>query len=69
MNAGSVIEKVFAEFEKLTGRKYKFIETYMTDDADEIIVIMGSAVGTTRLTVDKLRKRGQKSRSCGDKSP
>ncbi|MGE4399077.1 MAG: 2-oxoacid:ferredoxin oxidoreductase subunit alpha [Campylobacterales bacterium] len=60
MNAGPVIEKVFAEFEKLTGRKYKFIETYMTDDADEIIVIMGSAVGTTKLTVDKLRKEGKK---------
>jgi pyruvate ferredoxin oxidoreductase alpha subunit len=60
MNAGPVIGKVFAEFEKLTGRKYKFIETYQTEDADEIIVVMGSAVGTTRLTVEKLRKEGKK---------
>lgn len=60
MNAGAVIEKVFADFEKLTGRKYKFVETYMTDDADEIIVVIGSAVGTTKLTVDKLRKEGKK---------
>jgi pyruvate ferredoxin oxidoreductase alpha subunit len=60
MNAGGVIEKVFAEFEKLTGRKYKFIETYQTEDADELIIVMGSAVGTTKLTVDKLRKEGKK---------
>ncbi len=60
MSAGGVIEKVFAEFEKLTGRKYKFIETYQTEDADELIIVMGSAVGTTKLTVDKLRKEGKK---------
>ncbi len=60
MNAGPVIEKVFAEFEKLTGRKYKFIETYQTEDADEIIIVMGSAVGTTQLTIDRLRKEGKK---------
>lgn len=60
MNAGGVIANVFAEFEKLTGRKYKFIETYQMEDAEEAIVVLGSAVGTTRLTVDRLRKEGRK---------
>ena len=60
MSADSVIEEVFAEFEKLTGRKYKFIETYQTEDADEIVVAIGSATGTLKLTVDKLRKEGKK---------
>lgn len=60
MNSSSVIEKVFAEFEALTGRKYKFIETYMTEDAEEIVVAMGSVTGTLQLTVNALRKEGRK---------
>jgi pyruvate ferredoxin oxidoreductase alpha subunit len=60
MHAGPVIEKVFAEFEKLTGRKYKFIETYQTEDADEIVVAIGSVTGTLKMTINNLRKEGKK---------
>ncbi len=60
MNSFGVIEKVFADFEKLTGRKYKFVETYKTEDADEVVVALGSVTGTLKLTVDKLRKDGKK---------
>jgi pyruvate ferredoxin oxidoreductase alpha subunit len=60
MSASGVIAKVFADFEKLTGRKYKFVETYKMEDAEEAIVVIGSTVGTTMLTVDKLRKEGKK---------
>jgi pyruvate ferredoxin oxidoreductase alpha subunit len=60
MNSLGVVQKTFDEFEKLTGRKYKFIETYKTEDADEIVVAIGSVVGTLKLTVDKLRAEGKK---------
>lgn len=60
MDSTSVIQKTFDEFEKLTGRKYKFVETYLTEDADEVIVAIGSVVGTLKLTIDKLRKDGKK---------
>ncbi len=60
MHSTTVIQRTFDEFEKLTGRKYKFVETYMTEDADEIIVAIGSVVGTIKVTIDKLRKEGKK---------
>jgi len=60
MNSSPVIQRVFDEFEVLTGRKYKFIETYMTEDADEIVVAMGSVTGTLKLTINALRKEGKK---------
>lgn len=60
MNSFGVIEQVFADFEKLTGRKYKLVETYQMEDADEAVVAIGSVTGTLRLTIDKLRKEGKK---------
>ncbi|MDR2904911.1 MAG: 2-oxoacid:ferredoxin oxidoreductase subunit alpha [Helicobacteraceae bacterium] len=55
-----VVEENFAAFEKLTGRKYKSVETYKAEDADEIIIAIGSVTGTTMLTIDELRKSGRK---------
>jgi pyruvate ferredoxin oxidoreductase alpha subunit len=37
MKSTKVIEEVFAEFEKVSGRKYNMIEKHMTDDADVIL--------------------------------
>lgn len=59
-NAKQVILDVAAEFEAITGRKYSFFEEYKTEDADYIMVIMGSAAGTGKDTVDKLREQGVK---------
>ena len=55
-----VIIEAFADFAKLTGRSYKAIETYKTEDADEIIIAIGSVLGTTQMVVDNLRKAGRK---------
>ena len=60
MYSFETIQKTFDDFEKLTGRKYKFVETYKTEDADEIIIAIGSVTGTIRLTIDKLRAAGKK---------
>ena len=55
-----VADKVFEEFEKLSGRKYKRIETYRMDDAQTAIVALNSTVGTAKDIVDVLREKGEK---------
>ncbi len=59
-NAKQVILDVAAEFEKISGRKYGFFESYRLDDADYAVVIIGSAAGTTKDAVDELREEGIK---------
>ena len=55
-NAYKVIKEVGEAFEEAFGRKYEHIETYKTEDADYILVITGSAAGTAKYVVDKLRE-------------
>ncbi|MBN1352554.1 pyruvate ferredoxin oxidoreductase [candidate division KSB1 bacterium] len=55
-----VIESVFAEYAKLSGRKYGLIETYKMDDAERAVIVMGSTAGTAKVAVDQLRQNGEK---------
>lgn len=55
-----VVEDVFADFEKISGRRYNVIEEYMTDDADYVVMAIGSTAGTLRYAVDELRAEGMK---------
>ena len=48
------------EFERLSGRKKDYFEAYELEDAEQVIVLAGSAAGTTKDVVDKLRKQGKK---------
>jgi pyruvate ferredoxin oxidoreductase alpha subunit len=59
-NSKEIIKKVDQEFYNLTGRKYDFIEKYMADDADYIIVALSSACGTIKTVIDDLRKENKK---------
>lgn len=59
-NAARVIKEVSEEFEKITGRKYDFIEKYKMDDAEYAIVVLNSTAGTAKATVDALREKGVK---------
>lgn len=59
-NAARVIKEVSEEFEKITGRKYDFIEKYKMDDAEYAIVVLNSTAGTAKATVDTLREKGIK---------
>ena len=59
-NVSRVVKEVAEEFEKLSGRKYGLFEEYRMDDAEYVIVIMGSAAGTTKEAVDELREQGIK---------
>jgi pyruvate ferredoxin oxidoreductase alpha subunit len=58
--AFEVIEEVFYEFEKKFGRKLNIIEEYKTQDADAVLVCMGSMTGTVKYVVDEMRKKGKK---------
>jgi pyruvate ferredoxin oxidoreductase alpha subunit len=58
--APEVIERVAREFAGLTGREYGLLEKYRTDDAERIVVAMGSTCGTAKAVVDGLRQKGEK---------
>jgi len=56
-----VVEKAADEFAALFGRHHGgLIQTYRTEDAEVIILAMGSVVGTIKDAVDGLRSEGHK---------
>ncbi len=55
-----VIQEIFNEFAKQFGRQYKLVESYKADDAETIIVIMGSMAQTAMTAVDEMRAKGKK---------
>jgi pyruvate ferredoxin oxidoreductase alpha subunit len=59
-SAMGVVKDTFKEFEDLTGRKYDVVEGYMLDDADYVVMAIGSTAGTLRYVVDQLRAQGKK---------
>jgi pyruvate ferredoxin oxidoreductase alpha subunit len=56
MDSRSVINEVFAEFKALTGREYKRVESYMMEDAEVALVLLGSSVETAVLAAKQLRE-------------
>lgn len=59
-NAREVILEMAEKFEKLTGRKYGFFEEYRMEDAEYVVVLIGSAAGTCKAAIEKLRSEGRK---------
>ena len=55
-----VILEVAERFKKMSGREYGLFEEYRTEDAEYIMLIMGSAAGTSKEAVDHLRDEGKK---------
>ena len=64
-NVAPKIDEVFAEFEKLTGRKYSKVECYDMDDADVAVVCMGTSVETAREVATEMRAKGVKAGVVG----
>jgi len=56
----NVVLDVAREFEKISGRTYGLFETYRLDDAEIGLVILNSAAGTSKDTVDEFRDKGIK---------
>ncbi|RDU69339.1 2-oxoacid:ferredoxin oxidoreductase subunit alpha [Helicobacter brantae] len=60
MESAKTIEEVFAEFAKLTGRKYSLVEKYDMDDAEVAIVALGTTVESARIAAKNARAKGIK---------
>ena len=59
-NSKKVILEVWDEWAKMFGRAYKPVETYKTDDAEILMLTMGSMGETAQLAIDELRAKGTK---------
>ena len=55
-----VVQQVFDEWGKKFGRPYKLVETYKADDADVMMLTMGSMGETAQMAIDELRAKGVK---------
>ena len=55
-----IVEKHLAEVSKITGREYHLFNYYGAPDAENVIVLMGSATEPAREAIDYLTKQGKK---------
>ncbi|OGN92224.1 MAG: pyruvate ferredoxin oxidoreductase [Chloroflexi bacterium RBG_13_50_10] len=55
-----VILQVWKEFGELSGRHYSPVEEYKTEDADVLLLCMGSFSETAMMAIDKMQAEGQK---------
>lgn len=61
LNAEAAITEAENQFLEIFGRKYTGLtESYRTEDADYILITLGSIAGLVRETVDALREQGEK---------
>jgi pyruvate ferredoxin oxidoreductase alpha subunit len=58
----SVIREAYQDFEKIFGRKYgnPFFEEYKTEDADVVLVGMGTLSTPVKVAIREMRKEGKK---------
>ena len=59
-NALAVVKEVGKKYGEISGRTYGTVKKFMTDDADIVLVCMGSVAGTARVVARSLRKEGKK---------
>ena len=55
-----IVQQVMDEFGERTGRHYKIFEYHGAEDAQRVIVLMGSGCETVHETIDYLNARGEK---------
>ena len=61
LNVPEVVAEAESRFEKIFGRRYTGLtENYRTEDADFVIVTLGTVSGLVQQVVDKLREGGIK---------
>ena len=56
----AIVEEYMNELSKITGRKYGLFDYYGAEDADRVIIAMGSVTETIRETIDYLTEKGEK---------
>lgn len=60
LDSKEIISETGKEFELKFGRKYGLVEKYRSDDADVILVTMGSLASSIKEVVDERREKGEK---------
>ena len=55
-----IVEKYMKEISAITGREYHLFSYYGAEDADRVIILMGSATEAAREAIDYLNANGQK---------
>ena len=55
-----IVQEEMDKFAKITGRQYHVVEYYGAQDAEQVIVIMGSGAETVQETIDYLNAQGAK---------
>lgn len=58
--AREAIPEIFAEYEKLSGRAYCRTESYLADDAEVLLFLLGSSYHTAKVAADRFRAQGKK---------
>jgi pyruvate-ferredoxin/flavodoxin oxidoreductase len=58
------IDAAFAEWARLTGRRYAAVDAYRTSDADSVLVAMGTTADSALAVVDHLRSQGRRVGAC-----
>ncbi len=58
--AGRRLKELFAEYEALSGRGYEKVEGYRYEDAETILLVLGSSYDTALDAVDQMRNNGKK---------
>ncbi|MFR0868548.1 MAG: hypothetical protein ACLSGS_05775 [Adlercreutzia sp.] len=62
---GAVVEEVEARFAEVFGRTYPgMVDAYLCEDADFVLVTLGSAAGLARDVADELRAQGNEPACC-----
>ena len=56
----TALDGAFADWTELTGRPYASVQPYRTDDAEYVLVAMGSTADTALSVVDHLRRQGRR---------
>ncbi|MCK5129803.1 MAG: pyruvate:ferredoxin (flavodoxin) oxidoreductase, partial [Clostridiales bacterium] len=59
-NTPAIVEDAMKKVSKLTGREYNLFDYVGAEDAEKIIIIMGSGADTTDETVEYLTSKGEK---------
>ncbi len=56
----AIVEEYMEEISKITGRKHSLFDYYGAEDADRVIIAMGSITEAIRETIDYLMSKGEK---------
>ena len=59
-NTPDIVQNTFDKFSELTGRQYNLFDYFGAEDAEQVIVVMGSGTGAIEEVVDKLNGEGKK---------